>query len=66
MKNNEKILIKEKIWRDNNKDEIKRKNKNWNNKNRDKIKTRNDYISSWGGYPQTNNNLLKIDINLFA
>ena len=65
-KNNEKILIKEKIWRDNNKDEIKRKNKNWCDKNRDKIKAHNDYRSSWGGHPQSNNNLLKIDINLFA
>lgn len=64
-KHSEKILIKEKIWRDNNKDEIKRKNKNWNDKNRDKIKTRNDYVASWGGRPQSNNNLLKIDVNLF-
>jgi len=61
----EKILLKEQMWRDNNKDEIKRKNKNWNDKNRDKIKFRNDYISSWGGSPQSNNNLLKININLF-
>lgn len=65
-KNNEKILIKEQIWRDNNKNEIKRKNKNWNDKNRDKIKFRNDYIASWGGRPQSSNNLLRIDINLFT
>lgn len=65
-KHNEKILLKEQLWRDNNKDEIKRKNKNWNDKNKDKIKFRNDYVASWGGRPQSNNNLLRIDIHLFA
>jgi|DEB0MinimDraft_10_1074344.scaffolds.fasta_scaffold113527_2 hypothetical protein len=64
-KHHDKILLKEQLWRDNNKDAIKRKNKNWNDKNRDKIKSRNDYIASWGGRPQSNNNLLYIDFNLF-
>ena len=41
-------------------------NKNWNDKNKDKIKFRNDYVASWGGRPQSNNNLLRINIDLFA
>ena len=66
IKHHKKILEQEKIWRDNNKDEIKRKNKSWNLRNKDKIKLRNDYIASWGGWPQLNNNLLRIDIELFT
>ena len=64
-KHHEKILLKEQIWRDNNKDEIKRKNKNWRDNNKEYFKLRNEYIASWGGWPQSNNNLLKIDVNLF-
>ena len=65
IKHHEKILEQEQIWRDNNKDEIKRKNKSWNLRNKDKMKRHSDYIKSWGGYPQANNNLMKIDITLF-
>ena len=43
--------------------------KKYREKNREslrlKAKTRNDFIKSWGGHPQKNNNLLRIDVNLF-
>lgn len=64
-KNHDKLLLKDQLWRDNNKELIKQKNKKWNDKNRDKIKSRNDYVASWGGRPQSSNNLLNIDFTIF-
>jgi hypothetical protein len=43
--------------------------KKYREKNREslrlKAQIRNNFIKSWGGYPQKNNNLLQIDVNLF-
>jgi len=49
--------------------EYRKNNKNkyveWNKNNKDYNKNYNEFRSSWGGDPRSNNNLLKIDPNLF-
>jgi len=54
-----------KKWRDKNELHIKKyrdENKEKHNYNQ---KQKRKYINSWGGDPRYNNNLLKIDVNLF-
>ncbi len=52
--NKERIIEYKKVYRKDNKEKIKLFKHN-----------KHKYQSSWGGDPRSNNNLLKIDINLF-
>jgi len=58
-----------KIYYKNNKDYIDDYKKKYNKRNTDRIKNYHrelrQYTNSWGGETRSNNNLLKIDINLF-
>ena len=67
--NKEKKRLQHKQWSENNKDKMKQYSKKYCENNRDKIleykNKSNAYKRSWGGDPRSNNNLLKIDINLF-
>ena len=59
-----------KEWKDDNKEKIKEWKKEYKQKNKEKIKEYQKelriYLLSWGGDIRYYNNLLKIDVNLFA
>jgi len=69
----EKLLKKwrknNKKWKQNNKEKIKDYNKKYRQNNKEKInehgKESRHYKNTWGGDNRSNNNLLKIDVNLF-
>jgi hypothetical protein len=58
---------KEKIkeYQENNKEKLKQYRENNKEKIKEYQKELNSYKNSWGGYIRYNNNLLKIDVNLF-
>jgi hypothetical protein len=58
---------KEKIkeYQENNKEKLKQYRENNKEKIKQYQKELNSYKNSWGGYIRYNNNLLKIDVNLF-
>tara|TARA_R110000822_G_scaffold8902_8_gene35059 strand:+ start:542 stop:1003 length:462 start_codon:yes stop_codon:yes gene_type:complete len=63
--NKESILKQRKEYSKNNKDKIKKYQSEYRENNKDKTKEYKKYINSMGGDPRYNNNLLKIDLNLF-
>ena len=63
--NKESILKQRKEYSKNNKDKIKKHQSEYRENNKDKTKEYKKYINSMGGDPRYNNNLLKIDLNLF-
>jgi len=63
--NKESILKQRKEYSKNNKDKIKKYQSEYRENNKDTTKEYKKYINSIGGDPRYNNNLLKIDVNLF-
>ena len=67
--NKEKIKDKSKQYYNDNKEKIKEYNKQYNIDNKEKIRIKKkqyrNFINSWGGDPKFNNNLLKINLNIF-
>lgn len=68
--NKEYINNRQKIYRENNKEREAKTKKAWAENNKEKFsnyqKQRNEYLMSWGGrLNRDNNSLLKIDVNLF-
>jgi len=61
----EKLSEINKQYYENNKEQITEQHKQYYENNKEKYKKKYQYQLSWGGNKQTNNNLLKIDTNLF-
>jgi hypothetical protein len=68
-KNRDKIKERKKNYHQENRDKILQQKKIYHQENRDRnIKQMNNryhFQNSWGGDPRYNNNLLKIDLNIF-
>lgn len=67
--NKDKLREHHKQYRQENRDKLREHNKQYRQKNRDKLREYDlkcyHFKNSWGGDPRNNNNLLKIDINIF-